>query len=518
MITAHNIPALTSAENDLLAEMLGILNEKSWINIKRSNYVDAKQLTRHLGIAIPPHLESVETVIGWPEKAVTALEQRIDLDGFVLPGATAVDYGIDRIWNDNKLSVEATEAHTSALKYGVAFLAVMDGGLAQPVIRTLSPTNTTVVWDRNRRRADAALNVVDDDRFILFLEDQIVTCSVRGSQWVADRVPHSLGRCPVAVLPYRPSTESPLGRSRVTQGVMSITDRAVRSLLRMEISAEFYSSPQRAILGADESMFMDEDGKPIPKWTAAISRYLAAPLMEDDNGSFHMPQVQQFAQMTMQPHMDMVRSDAALFAGETSIPVSALGIIHDNPASDAAMHTAYLDLNKSAERAHDSFGYGWVDAVQMAVQIRDGEIPDAVLRMSSRFRDPSTPTKSAMADMVLKQITSGILDPTNVTELEVAMEQLGYDRTTIDRILDGRRRVQGRASLNMLVNGAGAPSPAEEAAAMKTRFDALGVAIRAGVDPDNAATMLGLDGVQFTGAIPASLRPLERDASGLEDA
>src|SRR5699024_7045600 len=124
----------------------------------------------------------------------------------------------------------------------------------------------------------------------------------------------------------------------------------------------------RAILGADESMFTDEDGKPVPKWTAAISRYLAAPLMEDDNGSFHMPQVQQFAQMTMQPHMDMVRSDAALFAGETSIPVSALGVIHDNPASDAAMHTAYMDLNKAAERAHDSFGYGWVDAIQMAVQ------------------------------------------------------------------------------------------------------------------------------------------------------
>src|SRR5690625_3848925 len=264
--------------------MLGTLNEKSWINIKRSNYVDAKQLTRHLGIAIPPHLESVETVIGWPEKAVTGLEQRIDLDGFVLPGATAADFGIDRIWDDNKLSVEATEAHTSALKYGVAFLAVMDEGLAQPVIRSLSPTNTTVVWDRTRRRAAAALNVINDGRFVLFLDDQIVTCTLRDSQWVAERKPHSLGRCPVAVLPYRPSTESPLGRSRVTQGVMSITDRAVRSLLRMEVSAEFYSSPQRAILGAAEAMFMHADGNPVPTWTATISRYLAAPLLEGADG------------------------------------------------------------------------------------------------------------------------------------------------------------------------------------------------------------------------------------------
>ena len=39
----------------------------------------------------------------------------------------------------------------------------------------------------------------------------------------------------------------------------------------------------------------------------------------------------------MQPHMDMIRTDVALFSGETGIPVNALGIIHDNPASDAAI-------------------------------------------------------------------------------------------------------------------------------------------------------------------------------------
>lgn len=532
MIATLSVPDLTTVENDLLEQMLAQLQEKSVINARRSNYVDAKQVTRHLGIAIPPQLESVETVIGWPEKAVTGLEQRIDLDGFVVPGGTAADFGLDSVWAANRLAVEATEAHTSALKYGVAFLAVMDEGYAQPVIRTLSPTNSTVLWDRNRRRAAAGLTVVKHDtvgmsQFILFLDYEVITCTRNGSVWMVERSPHRLGRCPVAVLPHRPSTEAPLGRSRVTQGVMSITDRAVRSLLRMEVSAEFYSTPQRAVLGADESMFRDAEGNTVPKWTASVSRYLAVPLMEGEDGTEHQPDVKQFTQMTMQPHMDMVRSDAALFSGETSIPVNSLGVVHDNPASDAAMHTAFLDLDKSAERAHDSFGFGWVDAMQMAVQTRDGALPESLLRMAARFRDPSTPTKSMMSDAVMKQISTGVLDVTSPVEHEIALEQLGYDRMTIDRILGGRRRVQGRASLNMLVNGAGTPSPAEgagtpspqeEAAAMKTRFDALGVAIRSGVDPGNAASMLGLDGVQFTGAIPVSLRPLDRDASGLEDA
>src|SRR5699024_4040379 len=188
-----------------------------------------------------------------------------------------------RDWSSDVCSSDlATEAHTSALKYGVAFVAVMMDDSPQPVIRNLSPTNSTVIWDRNRRRAAAGVTVTRGttqsvEQFILSLPDQIVTGTYLDARWRLERVPHRLGRCPIAVLPYRPSSESPLGRSRVTQAVMSITDRAVRSLLRMEVSAEFYSSPQRAILGADESMFMDADGNPVPKWTATISRYLAAP-------------------------------------------------------------------------------------------------------------------------------------------------------------------------------------------------------------------------------------------------
>ncbi len=52
---------------------------------------------------------------------------------------------------------------------------------------------------------------------------------------------------------------------------------------------------------------------------------------------------------------------------------------------------------------------------------------------------------------------------------------------------------------------------------MKTKFDALGVAIRAGVDPQSAATLIGLGGVEFTGAVPVSLRVPESDAKRLEE-
>ncbi|MDR0848088.1 MAG: hypothetical protein LBN10_03445 [Propionibacteriaceae bacterium] len=52
---------------------------------------------------------------------------------------------------------------------------------------------------------------------------------------------------------------------------------------------------------------------------------------------------------------------------------------------------------------------------------------------------------------------------------------------------------------------------------MKDKFDALGVAIRAGVDPDNAAELVGLSGVKFTGAVLAMLRMPEKTATLLEE-
>jgi hypothetical protein len=45
-----------------------------------------------------------------------------------------------------------------------------------------------------------------------------------------------------------------------------------------------------------------------------------------------------------------------------------------------------------------------------------------------------------------------------------------------------------------------------DAAELKTAFDALGVAIRSGVSPQSAASKLGLDGIDFTGMVPVSLR------------
>jgi hypothetical protein len=449
------IPGLSEDDNKKLNECLGQLRSVAGINETRRRYFESKQRVRQLGIAIPPQLNSFETVLGWPYKAVKSLATRVKLGGFAVPGADSAEFGIDRIWADNRMGIEAHHAHMSALTYGVSFVAVMAGGPGEPeaVIRALSPTSSTALWDANKRRAVAAVSVVTVEggyptEFILYLEDKIVTAKFIQGRWVLEEAAHSLGRCPVVVLAYDSSPEYPFGRSRITQGVMRITDEAIRTSLRMEVSAEFYSSPQRYLLGADESAFMSADGTQRTGWDAVLGRLLA--IGRDEDGE--LPSVGQFQQMSMQPHAEMLRTIGAKFAGETNIPVNALGIIHDNPASDAAMHTAYLDLNADAESAHEPFGSAWVDAMRMAVEIVDGSSEGLEL-LTTKWRDPATPTKSAAADAVMKLVTAGVLP----ADSAVTLEQLGFDQTTIDRIVADRRRATAGARMDAIRSAVKAP-------------------------------------------------------------
>lgn len=432
-------------------------------NALRAAYYDSEQTVRHLGIAVPPQLQDVHTVLGWPEKSVSDLEERIDLEGFVLPDSDWSDHGLDVVWSQNHLAVESSQAHTSALKFSATFVAVVAGQDGEPevVVRPLSALATTARWNRHLRRVHDGLTVVSSGpdgvvEFILYTDTAVVTCTRTASGWSTDRREHGLGRAPLAVLPFRPSLERPFGRSRISRPVMSITDRAVRTLLRSEVTAEFFSAPQRYLLGADEDSMKDEEGNPLPGWTALIGRINAINANEDGD----VPTIWQAPQQSMQPHLEMLRSDAMAFSGETGVSPSSLGIVHDNPASDAAMKTAYLKLVKTAERAHTTFGMGWVDTMRLSVMVRDGlsEPPPELAQMEARFRRADEPTVGEAADAAVKQVSAVPW----LAESEVLLERMGYSRSEITRLMADRRRAEGRRAIDALIGASPAEAPADD--------------------------------------------------------
>ncbi|WNN93653.1 portal protein [Arthrobacter phage CallinAllBarbz] len=450
------IPGLTMTENAIFAKCLNQIADKLTRNLIRQRYYDSKQIIRQLGIAVPPQLSLLETVSGWPSKAVDILDRRIGFDSLVASGESD-PFGVDQIFAENEIEFQASQIHTAALKYGTTFLPVVPGDVASgdPAIRIVprSALEMTGIYDRSRRRLRAALSINRNeagqlDEFLFILPDRWVTGWRVGTMWRTRTIPHNLGHVPVGIVAYRPDLDRPFGKSKISRAIMSLTDQGVRTMLRTEIAAEFFSVPQRYVLGANEEAFVDRDGNPRTGWEVTIGNILALSRDEDTLTGDGMPTVGQFPQMSMQPHTEHLRTVASAFAGEANIPVGSLGIIHDNPASDAAMQTAYLDLVQDAERCHTTFGTGYVKAAQFAVMLRDGldAVPDELRTMRARFRNASTPTKAAQTQAVVEQVREGILP----ADSEVTLEELGYSKVTIQRIKSDRRRAQAGDRLSAL--------------------------------------------------------------------
>jgi len=71
-------------------------------------------------------------------------------------------------------------------------------------------------------------------------------------------------------------------------------------------------------------------------------------------------------------------------------------------------------------------------------------------------------------------------------------------------------------AITAAATGAATAAPTEDSAVIKAKADAMGVLIRAGVSPQDAARQVGFTGLEFTGATPTSLRLPVDDAAKLE--
>jgi hypothetical protein len=286
---------------------------------------------------------------------------------------------------------------------------------------------------------------------VLYLPDTYVVVRKAGSSWSVERRAHGLRRVPVEPLVYKQRLGKPFGNSRISPSIQAHIDAAARTIYRSEIGAEFYSTPQRYVLGADESQFLDENGNPQSSWDYLMTRMLAiAPNDSTDAETPIVPTVGQFPQMSQQPHVDQLRSIATLFAGEASLPVSELGIIHDNPSSAEAIEAAERGLIIEAESTNRGWSASWRNIAQNAYLLANDvdEVPEEIRNIRPKWRDASQPSKAARSAAVVGLVEKGILPP----DSDVTLELLGFDETDIQRIQADRRRTAGRDAVQALVN------------------------------------------------------------------
>ena len=402
-------------------------------NMLRQNYLDGKTPLKDLGAALPPELVAqLDITIGWPQKAVEELANRIRFEGFA--GGDQNPLGLADILAGNRFEIEFQQAVTSSLAQSTAFVTVTPDDRVGALIQFHSALWATGLWNRRTRQLSAGLLVTDVDDLgrptglLLLVSGEVVECAAGPNGWyIADVTPTYLReRIPMEPLPFQPTLDRPFGRSRIDRRVMSVTDRGMRAAARLDIHAELFSALKLILLGADPDAF----AKGAWSWLMARANIISK---DEDND---VPKIEKISAESPEPHIAVLRQLAGEFSGHTGVPLASLGNSTQNVESAQAKQEAREDIIGHAETQHLVYGAALRSAFGTALMIRDSltEPPPELRDVQLVWRPPNRPTLAAVADAGAKQVAA----VPGLAETTVGMELLGLTPQQIDRFQQER--------------------------------------------------------------------------------
>ncbi len=348
-----------------MAQPLGIEYMRRRLNDKRPrvdlrySYYEAKNSLNYLGPVIPRELLVYKAVLGWSAKAADALADRLvfhtfEDDNFDLVG----------IYNMNNRDILFDNAVLSAAISSCCFIYISPDEDGFPRLQVIDGGNATGKLDPITGMLTEGYAVLRrDDMNHPELEAHFLPGSTvyyeRGRQKPVVRT--NIAPYPLLVpIIHRPDSRRPFGHSRISRACMTLQQQALRTLLRSEVSAEFYSFPQKYVTGlANDAEF---EG-----FRAAISSFLS--FTKGDDGE--EPKLGQFTQQSMSPFTEQLRTIASLFAGETGLTLDDLGFATENPSSADAIKATHENLRLAARKAQRTFGSGFLNAGFLAACLRD---------------------------------------------------------------------------------------------------------------------------------------------------
>jgi len=406
-----------------------------------------------LGLAIPDELKWFTVVLNWHRVVVDALEHRLDLTGFRMPGAEAADTSLWGVWQYNNMDERSGFTHVDSLALGSSFACVgtNEEDREAPLITVESPLEMVTRRDSRTHRVVVAARFYDADesgvaqRATLYLPDETLWLHRVRGKWVNEFEPdmHKLGAVPVVPFVNRHRTtrlrDSVIeGASEMTD-VIPIADSASRAITNTQLLQETLVAPARGVIGATKGDFIGPDGQPLTAWETYFGAVWA--MMNKDAKTF------QFDAADMKNIETIVNMYARLASGVTHLPVEYFGLTTNNPPSAEGYRAGETRLVKTAERKQIAFGNSWESVMRLVIRFRDGEWSQDARRMEAVWRDAGTPTVSQVADAVSKYFQSGL------TDWETAQEDMGRSPEMIRRMKE-RREKESEAALSFGVQQA----------------------------------------------------------------
>ena len=361
----------------------------------RYAYYEMKARAMDFGISTPPELRWWMSALGWCEKAVDSLADRLVFRTF---NNDALD--MYSIYDQNNKDILTDSAILSALITSCSFIYITADENGNPRMRVIDGSHATGELDPTTDLLTEGYAVLDVDEYDNLITEAYLLPGVtyiyehgRLTRAVKNDAPYPL----LVPIINRPDAKRPFGHSRITRACMDIQGSAIRTVKRSEIAAEFYSFPQKYVLG------MDRDAEEIDKWLASMSSLLRIDAGEDGD----KPTVGQFTQQSMSPHNEQLRMFAGLFAGETGLTLDDMGFPSQNPSSAEAIKSSHETLRLIARKAQRDFGTGFKNAGYLAACVRDrqtysrDELSDVEVKWMPIF-EPDASQLSVIGDGVIK--------------------------------------------------------------------------------------------------------------------
>jgi hypothetical protein len=253
---------------------------------------------------------------------------------------------------------------------------------------------------------------------------------------------------------YKPRVGRPFGQSRISRPIMSLHDQALRTVIRMEAHNDVYTIPDLWMLGADESIFKNADGSQKASWQIVVGRIKGLP--DDEDATNPRAEVKQFPAASPEPHIMTLKQQAQLFSGESSVPLTSLGVSDmSNPTSADSYIASREDLIAEAEGATDDWAPALRRSLARGLAIQNGlrEVPAEFAGIQPKWRSPVYLSRAAQADAGMKQLSAVPW----LAESEVGLELLGLDEQQIQRAMADRRRLRGGGVLDAITSATVAP-------------------------------------------------------------
>ena len=347
-------------------EYVGLENLKNFLMLKRIRvgvryvFYELKNNTFDFGISSPPELKWWNSCVGWCARAVDALGDRLDFYGF-----RDDVFNFSQIYDLNNKDVLFPSAIQGALIASCAFIHVSEDETGFPRLEVINADDATGVINPTTGLLNEGYAVLERNQFGQPVREAYFTheyAAYYENGVLVDQREYKVKEPMLVPIIFRPDAKRPMGHSRISRSCMSLVGSALRTIKRSEISAEFYSFPQKWVTGTDQ------DAQKLDKWSAAMSAMMRFSLNGD--GQDHV-RVGQFSQQSMSPHAEQLKMFASLFAGEVGLTLDDLGFPQSNPSSYDAIRASHENLRLTALAAHKSFNVGILNAGYLAACIRD---------------------------------------------------------------------------------------------------------------------------------------------------